>query len=225
MMKTIRFIFSSLIALLTLSILPSTSQAVSLIDNFIDSQQVIDIGGPGATDSTVFLSAGASDLTGIRRTLSAEASAGAINFMVMIAGGGILGITNSPGSAGTASILWDNFGTVDFTQGGNTAFKLEVLALDNKTISVEMRVNGSSNAVNAAISSVGEYLFDFASFSDASLFNQLTSLEMRLSGPPAWDGQFKLSTVSTPVPLPPSFFLMGLALAGFAFTRRNSLDV
>ncbi|WP_431067746.1 hypothetical protein [Methylotuvimicrobium sp.] len=223
MMNTKRLIFPSLMVFFTLSILPLTVQAVSIIDNFSDSQQVMDLGSPGITASTTFLSDTSSELTGIRRTLSAEAGVGAVNFVVIqvIGSGSILGITNSLGSAGTASILWDNFGTVDFNQFAN-ALKLDVVKLDDKMITVEMIVNGTSNSA-FNIDGVGEYLFDFSSFSDASLFDQVSSLEMKLTGPSAWDGQFKLSAVAAPVPLPPSIFLMSLALIGFAVVRRNTI--
>ncbi len=220
-MNTKRLIFPSLMVFFTLSILPLTVQAVSMIDNLSDSQQVMDLGSPGITTSTTFLSDTSSELKGIRRTLSAEAGIGEVNFMVIqvIGSGGILGITNSLGSAGTASILWDNFGTIDFKQFAN-ALKLDVVKLDDKMITVEMIVNGTSNSA-FNIDGVGEYLFDFSSFSDASLFDQVSSLEMKLTGPSAWDGQFKLSAVAAPVPLPSSFFLLSLALAGFTIMRRN----
>jgi hypothetical protein len=211
--------------LLTLGLaLSGQSQAgVLTIDNFSHSQTVFDDGGSvGSTSDTVLALTG-TDLSNASRTFIAEASGTRLaNTTEIVSGGNQLIISNDGRSAGGASILW-NFDPLDLTAHGN-AILLEVLAID-LGVNLEMVANGSSSSGTQTFTSNSNYLISFSNFTDPAGFANLHSFRLNFTGPEKWDGQFRLLTTTTPVPVPAAFGLMGSALLGFiAVSRRKSLS-
>jgi len=115
-----------------------------IIDDFTQVQTVFDRGNSvAATTSTANILTG-TDLAHASRTFTALATANKIaNREDIASGGNLLSISNSAGSSGTASILW-NFDPVNFTSSSN-AIQLEVVKI-NHDVKVEMIANGTSSS-------------------------------------------------------------------------------
>ncbi|OAI13236.1 hypothetical protein A1359_12595 [Methylomonas lenta] len=192
------------------------------IDNFTDFQVVRDRGDViGATESTLLALTGTS-LQNTSRTFTAEATVGDYASKIGIkSDGNLLEIGNSGSSSGSASIEW-NFDPIDFTQFGN-AILLEVVDID-LNVNAEMVVNGIASSGIKTFSGVDNFLVNFNDFSNSGVFSNVSSFRLNFSGPLAWDGQFRLLTTTTPVPLPSTFLLMGSTLFGFiGISRRKSI--
>lgn len=180
------------------------------IDNFTHLQSVVDRGDTiGATTNTIINLTG-TDLTNASRTFIAEATADKYaNKKDIVSGGNLLKISNTAGSSGSASVMW-NFDPIDFTSYGN-AILLEVVAID-LDVNVQMIANGTSSSVINSFSGPGNYLVNFNDFSNSSAFTSVSSFRLDFNGPLAWDGQFRLLATTNSVPIPSAFFLMGSAL-------------
>jgi hypothetical protein len=210
--------------LLTLGLaLSSQSQAgVLTIDNFSDSQTVLDSGGSAGTTVNTLPTLTGTDLTNASRTFIAEASGTRnANTTEIVSGSNKLIISNDGRSAGSASILW-NFDPLDLTLHGN-AILLEVLTID-LGVNVEMVANGISSSGTQNFTGNNNFLVNFSDFTNPAVFANLHSFRLNFTGPTSWDGQFRLLTATTPVPVPAAFGLMGSALLGFiAVSRRKAV--
>lgn len=228
MLQSTKVFFSSVLLFSVLVISPH-AHAILLIDNFTDFQSVTDLGTPGSTsDGPLALTVpAASALSGIQRTLTSDATGGPFGDQTILVGepggpgtGGMLAISNNAFSTGTATITWDGFGPTDFTASAN-AMLLEVIAID-LNVNVEMIVNGGSTSGQQAFAGPGNFFVNFASFTDPTAFNAVNQLELRFTGPTAWDGQFRLLAAQTPtkIPEPATLFLIGLGFLGLGFARK-----
>ena len=189
-----------------------------VIDNFSDYQYVFDLGGDNIATTEGPLAIAGTDLTGATRTLIAQAT-GSDFHETAIESDNTLSISNTSQSAGNASVIWD-FNLTDFTQHGN-AIMLQVLAIDIQSgVFVEMIANGSSSSNQIAINGTGDLYVNFSDFDDASVFQGLRQFQLNFKGPVSWDAEFNVLTATTPVPLPPAFALMGLALFGISSFRK-----
>jgi hypothetical protein len=196
-----------------------------IIDDFTEFQEVLDTKDSVATTSTENIHTG-TDLVNASRTFTAMATPTISgSFEDIASGNNLLEISNSAGSSGTASILW-NFDTINFTSSSN-AILLEVVKI-NHDFNVEMIANGTSRFGVKNFNATGNYLINFSDFSNSSVFTSISSLNLNFTGPLAWAGQFKLSTAMQPVaapitavPLPPALALMGSALLGLMGISRS----
>lgn len=226
--RFIKLAVSSLLFSSSLTISAPTQAATFVIDNFTDFQSITDIGtGAGTSSAPLALSAAASDLTGIERTLLATATGGGFGNQEIIVGepggpgtGGLLAISNNTYSAGTALITWDNFATINFTAFAN-AILLEVVAID-LNVAVEMIVNGASTSGLQAFAGSGNFFVDFSTFSDPNAFDAVTQFQLIFTGPVAWDGQFRLlAAETTTVPEPSTLLLMGFGAISLRTARKR----
>jgi len=205
------------------------AHALFLIDDFTDFQTISDAGTvPGTSSTPLALSATASSLAGIERTLFSDATGGAFGDQTILIGepggpgtGGMLAVSNNTFSAGTATITWDGFATTDFTAFSN-AILLEVIAID-LNVNVEMIVNGSSTSGVQPFAGAGNFFVNFATFSNPSAFLAVNQFQLKFTGPQAWDGQFRLLAADTPneIPEPAMLFLIGLGLVGITAVRKH----
>jgi len=197
-----------------------------IIDDFTQAQAVFDRGNSvAATTNTTNILTG-TNLTNASRTFTALATANkSANREDISTNGGLLSISNSAGSSGTATILW-NFDPVNFTSSSN-AILLDVVTI-NHDFNVEMIANGTSSSGVKNFNATGNYLINFSDFSNSSVFTNMSSLSLIFTGPLTWGGDFKLSTATQPVaapvtavPLPPALALMGSALLGLMGISRS----
>ena len=190
------------------------------IDNFTDVQTVKDRGNTiGATTNTLSTLTGTS-LTNVTRVFEAEATeTGDYSTYIGIRSkNNLLAIGNSDSSSGKASIKW-TFDPIDFTQFGN-AILLEVVDID-LNVNAEMIVNGIASSGIKNFSAADNFLVNFNNFSNSDAFSNVNSFRLNFSGPVAWDGQFRLLTTTTPVPLPSAYLLLGSALFGLIGVSRR----
>ncbi len=228
MLQSTKTFFSSALVFSAL-VISSHTHAALLIDNFTDFQTVTDTGTPGSTSSaSLSLSAAASSLTGVQRTLVSDATGGGFGNQEILIGepggpgtGGLLAISNNTFSTGTATITWSGFTTTNFTTVAN-AILLEVLAID-LNVNVEMIVNGASTYTLSNLGS-GNIFANFSSFSNPSAFNAVNQFQLKFTGPQAWDGQFRLLATEKPfseTPEPVTLFLIGLGFLSLSLVRKR----
>ncbi len=213
--------------LLSVLVISTNVHAIFLIDDFTDYQIVSDSGtAPGTGSTPLALSATASSLVGIQRTLFSDATGGGFGDQTILIGepggpgtGGMLAVSNNTFSAGTATITWNGFTTSDFTVFSN-AILLEVIAID-LNVNVEMIVNGNSTSGPNTFSGPGNFFVNFATFSDPLAFQAVSQFQLKFTGPTAWDGQFRLLAANTrhEIPEPAMLFLIGLGLLGLRAVR------
>lgn len=159
------------------------------------------------------------DLANASRTFIAEATVDSFaNKEEIVSGDKLLKISNSAGSSGTASILW-NFDPINLNNHGNTIL-LKVLAID-LDVNLEMLANDTSSSGIKTVSGTTDFLVNFNDFTDPVAFANLRSFRLNFNGPEAWDGQFQLLATTTPVPVPAAFTLMGSALIGLLVASRK----
>lgn len=220
---------ASVFTLITFGSPIASASTAFLIDDFSDRQEIADEGGDAVTTTStpLALSPSASDVAGIRRTLSATALGNSFANLGIQVGefdgpgnGGSLAVSNSSSSVGTASIFWDGFAPTDLTTVAN-AIRLQVLSVDLNT-SVELIVNGISSSGTKTFTGPEDFWVSFSDFSVPTAFTAVHSLRLNLTGPGAWDGEFRLLTATMPVPLPSALPLMSLALAAwFGFSGKR----
>ncbi len=217
--KPIKKTFTVLLVLLSTVVCGIAVAAELTVDNFTHIQTVTDRGNSlGATTNTVTGLTG-TDLSNVSRSFSASATAGGFSSKQEIRSGDYaLKISNSPTSSGFASVTW-TFDPIDFTAYGN-AMLLEVESID-LSVSVEMIANGIASSGIKTFHNVDDFLVSFNEFSNGAVFSNLSSFQLNFTGPLAWDGQFKLLTTTTSVPVPSAFLLMGSVLLGFAGVSRK----
>jgi len=134
-----------------------------------------------------------------------------------------LRMVNGGNSAGTIYVQWNNISgsASDFTEGGNSlGLRISLPAPLPNAMSVTFLVNGLSSAPSSAqytypSGTAGNAIpyFAFASFTDPSVFTNVTTLRMTVTGATGWDGA--IDGVET-VPLPGTLMLVGIGLAGLA---------
>lgn len=219
--------------LLSVLAISTNAHAVFLIDDFTDFQTVSDSGiAPGTGSTPLALSATASSLAGIQRTLFSDATGGGFGDQTILIGepggpgtGGMLAVSNNTFSAGTATITWNGFATSDFTAFSN-AILLEVIAID-LNVNVEMIVNGNTLTPSTSglqtFTGPGNFFVNFATFSDPLAFQAVSQFQLKFKGPTAWDGQFRLLAAESnqEIPEPAMLFLMGLGFLGLMVVRKR----
>lgn len=208
--KKLRSIGSALILLLFVH----NAHSATLIDGFTDSQFLI--GGVQSTDlagSNVITDLGITDtlLGNARRILQAGSNSTEIDVV-----GGFLTVSTS--SADTVGVYY-TFNAIDLSAFAK-AFSLNISFIDLNVL-VQIIANGTSIFGFYDFGGIGQYLVDFSQFSDPSVFTHLNSLELKLTGPQAWDAEFSvLATVPEPSVI--GLLLIGL-LAAALNTRRKAL--
>lgn len=212
------------------------TQAALIIDNFTDNQQIKDdlISG-GASNGSMTLSASATSLTNARRTLTALANGipnnstdgakRAINTLIS-AEDGILSFSNSEKSTGNASIVYDNFGIINFTNHADT-FLIEILGIDLNA-ELELVINGTSSSGFRSFNSTGNFYIDFSDFGTPSELTSVQNLAMNIKGDKALDFDFNFSATNkittadaSTVPEPSIFGLFAIGLWGFGIVKRR----
>jgi hypothetical protein len=233
-------ILASVIALTVMQ--TSTAEAALIIDNFTDRQQVKDdLTTSGATSNSMDLSGSASSLTGTQRTFSATADgipksnkSGALRSINthISAENGWLSFSNSGKSDGTASILYNNFGAVDFTAYAD-AFLIEILEILENDLNAELAliINGTSFSDPLIFNSAGSFYVDFSSFSNPSELTNVHNFALTLKGEKALDFDFKFSAVNrtgststTAVPEPSLYALLAIGLLVFGTLKRTHIQ-
>ncbi|MBS3952001.1 MAG: PEP-CTERM sorting domain-containing protein [Methylomicrobium sp.] len=229
-------ILASVIALTVMQ--TSTAEAALIIDNFTDRQQVKDdLTTLGATTNSIGLNGPSSSLTGAQRTFSSTANGrptsdntGAkrsINTHIS-AENGLLSFSNSEKSNGTASILYDNFGTIDFTANAD-AFLIEILKIDLNA-ELALIINNNSFSDPLIFNSAGSFYVDFSSFSSPSELASVQNFALTIKGEKALDFDFAFSAVNrtgsastAAVPEPSLYALLAIGLLVFGTLKRTQI--
>lgn len=235
--------FKILVLVIALAVIQtSTAEAALIIDNFTDRQQVKDdLTTAGTTSDSTLLSESASSLTGVQRTFSATANgipksnkAGAMRSINthISAENGLLSFSNSGKSDGTASILYDNFGIVDFTTYAD-AFLIEILEILEIDLNAELAliINNTSFSEPLLFNSAGSFYVDFSSFSNPSALANVQNFALTIKGDKALDFDFKFSTVNrtgsastAAVPEPSLYALLAIGLLVSGTLKRTHIQ-
>ncbi|OAI13235.1 hypothetical protein A1359_12590 [Methylomonas lenta] len=195
-----------LIALFTLILSAQTVQAGVIIDDFTDFQAVSN--GENGPISVV-----GTDLPNLLRTLTATASPGNGEAEVVVANG-VLNISNDFGSIGTTSIFY-SFNTIDLAAiADGFLFNINFIDLSHE---VQMVANATSFFDFVNFGGVGHYEIGFSQFTDPSVFNRLTSLQLNFRGVKNWDARFgSLVTETKSVPEPSVIALLAVGLTALS---------
>ncbi len=212
--KYFRFTNLNLLAVLLLSFFSTSSYAATFyIDNFTDTQSVIDLAGDStASTSTQALTLAGSNLgSGTQRTLSIDAAGTAsapifpgfpaFNSLIQSNTGTLQISNNATVTSAIASIFWNGFNPVDLTTYG-TGLLLKVNSIDLAT-TIQLIVNGGASQSTAQVFAAGSgnFFVPFATgFSDASVFNNISDIKLVFSGTGPWDGQFSFLVATVPEP-------------------------
>ncbi|MCD2449218.1 PEP-CTERM sorting domain-containing protein [Methylicorpusculum oleiharenae] len=229
-----------LASVITLTVMQTSAvEAALIIDTFTDRQQVKDkLFSSGASDSSMALSGSSSSLTGVQRTFSAtadgspnsnvEKAKNSINTHIS-AENGLLSFSNSEKSNGTASILYDNFGTIDFTRDAD-AFLIEILKIDLNA-ELALIINNNSFSDPQLFNSAGSFYIDFISFSNPSELASVQNFALIIKGVEALDFDFKFSAVNrtgsastAAVPEPSLYALLAIGLLVFGALKRTHIQ-
>ncbi len=157
---------------------------------------------------------------------------------------GALIINNDSAVAGTAVVVWDGahaitadpridaniatsgLGGVDFTLSpGSYGVLLDIPSIDlnvNATLDL-WDTSGQKASVTYSNLSTGSVVFTFADFLNNNALlnlNQIGAIRLTVTGPAAWDGEFKLIGVTT-TPEPATLTLFGLGLLGLRSVFRR----
>lgn len=196
------------VSLLLLSSLlfAQNGQAAFMIDDFLDFQEVEN----GSTLPMPVIHG--TQLTNLTRTLTAtpSASPGVITGAVVDDFYGQLSIDNRFGSQGTASVFY-SFDQIDLTTVAD-ALVFDLDAIDLLGHEIQVIANTSSIYGFAAMNAIGLHTILFSQFSDASVFQQLTSLQINFRGAKSWDAMYGSISANTTVPEPSVIALLSIGL-------------
>lgn len=238
MKKTFKYTATALMLAGAFGVASQAQAATIGLDSFSElspnGSRVTDDGDPldtpttGAIENLTAASHSAS-LSGVTRVAEALATGpnGGTSESISLNyfGSGKLSISNTDGSAGTATLLY-NFDPIDFAALGATAISLDVLTIDTG-VSVQMTINGDASTAFQPFSGPGQFYALFSAFTGgigADNFSNATSLELNFTGGDAWDGSFDNLRADVPpssAPEPAALALIGLGLAGFAAARKK----
>jgi len=198
-------------------LLAQNGQAAVMIDDFIFNQEVDNgVNGP------VQVTAG-TQLSNLTRTLTATESSdsGALTGVIVDDFDGVLSIDNNDGSQGTASVSY-SFDAIDLSAVADAlVFNLNFVDLLGHEIQVI--ANGSSSYGFAAVDTIGAHTILFSQFTNSSVFQQLTSLQINFRGEKSWDAIYgSISTNTTTVPEPSIFALLSLGLVLMSKVSRKT---
>ncbi len=234
--KYFKFTTLNLFAVLLLLFFSTSSYAALFyIDNFTDTQSVIDLAGDStASANTQALTSTGSNLgAGTQRTLSIDAagtpSASILPGVIpafnslMQSNTGTLQISNDTNvTSAIASVFWNGFNTIDLTVFGS-GLLLKVETIDLAT-TIQLIINGGASTSTAQTFSAGSgnFFVPFTDFSDSTVFTAVNDIKLAFSGNGPWDGKFSFLVASN-VPEPSVLILMltGLLATYFMSGTRN----
>lgn len=177
-----------------------------IIDDFTDFQTVMNgENGPMGVVGT--------DLHNVLRTLTATSSSSSGETEVVVANG-VLNISNDFGSIGTANISY-NFDAIDLTSvADGFLFNINFIDLSH---AVQIVANATSIFDFVNLGGMGQYEIAFSQFTDPSVFNRLTSLQLNFRGVKNWDARFgSLVTDTKNVPEPSVIVLLAIGLTALS---------
>lgn len=212
--------------------------ATVTFDTFDTDQYVSDVPlAAGGNTSTVTSANG--DILGGSRTFSVTNTAtdgSATNATSLASAQGILSFSNTDGSTGRASLVYDGNGAGlgNLVFGANSAFSFDVLRFDNDG-NVNFTINGTDGDGNTIsymenlmsgfnpnltfAEFAGGNTFDFTNVQSLEFIVDTTGLTRSIDG--AISGIFLNSDDIAPVPLPASALLLLGAVGGFGALRRR----
>ncbi|MBK1695454.1 hypothetical protein CKO09_12000 [Chromatium weissei] len=206
------------------------SSAALMIDDFADPVTGIKSFNNTAQSISSIVTTG-TDISGLNRTLTATANSGgdgSFSGTAIVAGGGLLKISNDSGVTGTASATY-NFADFDLTGGGTlTALLLNVTAIDLSTqvqISLGDGVNTDTSGYQS-FTGPGTFFNLLSDFSAGGVdVTSANYLRLDFKGAMDWDGQFSFIATNEPptIPEPATLGLFGIGLLGFAASRRRKV--
>ncbi len=200
--------FNRLMLLLMGLLIVQDSLAAKMIDDFLFYQEI-----ENGEDTTPIFTDG-TQLINLTRTLKANPSnnSGADTGVIVDDFNGTLSIYNSSNSNGTVSILY-SFDEINLSAEADALiFSLDFI--DNKLHEIQLIANNTSIYGFVAMNTVGASTILFSQFSDPSVFNALTSLQVNLQGEAAWDAVYSSISAAkvSNVPEPSVIALLSIAL-------------
>ena len=200
--------FNRLMLLLMGLLIVQDSLAAKMIDDFIFDQEI-----ENGTDTTEIFTAG-TELENLTRTLMANPSndSGAKTGVIVDDFNGTLSIYNNSSLNGTASVIY-NFKSINLSADADALiFDLEFI--DNNQHAIQIIANNSSVYGLVAMNTLGAYTVLFSQFSEPSVFNALTSLQINFQGGKAWDAVYNSISAAkvSNVPEPSVIALLSIAL-------------
>jgi len=207
--------FGYFTAILLLSAAMHNASAATLIDNFTDFQ-VAENGTDGPLP--IF----GTDLVNAYRTLTAEANPTDADTEVAVESG-MLTISNSTDSNGTASILY-SFDPINLMSVAD-ALLLNIGFID-LSFEIQVIANGLSVFDFHNFGGTGQHAIAFSDFTNPSSFGNLSSLQLNFRGVEAWDAQIDLmaanrtGTQTNTVPEPTTWALL---IIGMFYLRQMSV--
>ena len=182
---------------------------------------------PGTVPNAAVNISSDSDLSGISRSSSTTAGGtGDVNVKLNFGGSGTLEIIND--ATATSSVQFSyTFTPLNFAL---TTTELTLASFGsslgvNGDFTVSAVVNGTSTwSAHSFNQTSGDVIMLFSDFSDATVFNSVSSITLTYTGAAGVDTTFyqlTADTAPTPTPEPATIALMGLGLAGFAAARKK----
>ncbi|WP_157817800.1 PEP-CTERM sorting domain-containing protein [Candidatus Thiodictyon syntrophicum] len=211
------------LALALCGVLAACNAGALTIDSFDTTQSNKRVANGASVDIPINTSGAGVTYIGTSRTLSSQAATGETSWtdarIATASYPSALYVANNA-SPGTVYVQWNGISGSDrdFTAGNALGLRISLPALVNNALTVTFLVNGTSSASRTFTSSTSDDLFTFASFTDRSVFADVSTLRMTTtmtlgtSDPTGWAA---IGLVET-VPLPGTLMLVGIGLAGLA---------